>query len=393
MKMARLKARFCEIYGGDERDVRIFSAPGRVNLIGEHTDYNGGFVLPAAINMGSAVALRARGGGSIRLASTDLPNRVAADKAKLWDYRGLAWGNYQLGTAFMLARAGYEIVGCDMLFDESIPHGAGLSSSAAIELATATAFAALSNEARGIKKALDMTELAKLSQMAEAEFCGVNCGIMDQFASAMGKKGHAIYLNCRDLSFEYVPLNLEGYKIVIANTNKKRALGDSKYNERRSQCESALSALRGCAGGGDYLADISPERFLRCKGDINDEAIRRRAEHVIGENDRVKRAKAALVANDISGFGRLMNESHRSLRELYEVTGPELDALVGAAWEEGAIGSKMTGAGFGGCAVSIVRDESTAEFIDAVGRRYKKETGLFADFYICSAADGAGEIG
>ncbi len=392
MNFSELKTQFCKMYGGDMQDIRIFMAPGRVNLIGEHTDYNGGFVLPVALNMGASVALRVRKDNKIRLAATDLPDRVEADIAKLDGYRSLKWGNYQLGTAYMLARAGYNIIGCDMLFDETVPHGAGLSSSAAIEIATALAFATLSNEAQGIKDKIDMIGLAKLSQKTEIEYCGVNCGIMDQFASAMGKKGHAIYLNCKDLSHKYVPLNLKGCKIIVANTNKKRALSESKYNERRNQCENALAVLKKYIKNAKFLGDITPCQFEEYKQKIKDKLMRNRAQHVIYENDRVKRSVDTLSRGDIAGFGTLMNESHDSLRNLYEVTGPELDALVQEALDQNAIGSRMTGAGFGGCTVSIVADESIINFIEAVGKGYEKRTGLKADFYVIEAADGGREI-
>lgn len=381
------------IYGGDEADIRVFASPGRVNLIGEHTDYNGGYVFPAALTMRTAIALRVCPGNIIRLAATDLPDRVEADINKLEAYKDLNWGDYQLGVAYILKQEGYDIVGCDMLYDDTVPHGGGLSSSAAIEVATALAFTTLSNEKNGINTPVDMVEMAKLSQKAENVYIGVNCGIMDQFASALGKKDHVIFLNCRNLSYELVPLKLNGYSIVIANTNKKRSLTEGKYNERRSQCEVAVEILKGYLPNITCLGDVSIEEFNTYKDKIEDITIRNRAEHVISENDRVLNSVKALNSGDLIKFGQLMNASHDSLRDLYEVTGVELDTLVEEARKiKGTIGSRMTGAGFGGCTVSIVKNESIDEFIEKVGKAYTDRVGLFASFYVSSTGDGGVEI-
>jgi len=393
MDFVELTKSFCGLYGGTERDVRIFQSPGRVNLIGEHTDYNGGYVFPTALAMRAAVALRVRNDGIIRLAATDLDIRVQGEVSKLDSYKALKWGNYQLGTAYTLLTAGYDITGCDMLYDETVPHGGGLSSSAAIEVATALAFATLSNEKRGITTPVDMVEMAKLSQKAENEYCGVNCGIMDQFASAMGKKDHAIFLNCKDLSYKQVPFNIKGCKLVISNTNKKRVLNESKYNERRAECESALEVLKNYISGINFLGDISLKQFEAYKDKIENHTVRNRAEHIIAECDRVLKSVDALGKGDIETFGKLMNQSHISLRDLYEVTGAELDALVEEAWKiEGTVGSRMTGAGFGGCTVSIVKDKYVNEFIEKVGAGYKLRTGLTASFYVSETGDGGKEI-
>ena len=238
-----LIAKFIEIYGGDSSDVRIFSSPGRVNLIGEHTDYNGGFVFPAALSQCSTVAVRKTDSGLIRVAATDLPDRVSLEINKLGEYKDISWGNYQAGVAYVMQQAGYDIQSCDILYHDTIPFGAGLSSSAAIEVVMSLVLATFSFE-NGVTEKPNMIELAKISQKAENTYCGVNCGIMDQFASAMGRKNHAIFLDCKDLSFKYVPLELKGYKVVIGNTNKKRSLAESKYNERRAQCEEALEQLK-----------------------------------------------------------------------------------------------------------------------------------------------------
>lgn len=393
MEIKDLKKRFIEIFGGREEELRVFSSPGRVNLIGEHTDYNGGYVLPAALTVSSTVVARPRGDRKVNLIATDLNTMVNSDLDQLDKYRDLKWGNYQLGVADELQKSGYKLVGCDMLFHDTVPLGAGLSSSAAIEVATALTLVTLGNEASGIKKEIDMVEIAKICQKAENNYVGVNCGIMDQFASAMGKADHAIFLNCKDLSYKLVPINMDGYKIVISNTNKKRSLADSKYNERRSQCEKGLEILRKALSEASCLGDITFEQFDKNKNLIVDEVIRKRVEHVITENERVLKSVEALKNNDLEKFGKLMIESHNSLRDLYEVTGVELDTLVEEALKvEGVIGSRMTGAGFGGCTVSIVREDAVNKFIKEVGDSYKKHVGLNASFYISEVGDGGREI-
>src|SRR5665647_885661 len=244
MEILELKNKFVEIYSGSVEGLRVFSSPGRVNLIGEHTDYNGGYVFPAAINLNSTIILRERADRIIKLAATDLPDRVVASLDSLDEYKSLKWGNYQLGVADELQKAGYSLVGCEMLFHDTVPLGAGLSSSAAIEVATAVALVTIGNEKANILTDLDMVHIAIIAQRAENQYVGVNCGIMDQFISALGKKNNAIFLNCRDLSYKHIPIEIEGCKIVIANTNKKRSLGESKYNERRAECESGLAMLK-----------------------------------------------------------------------------------------------------------------------------------------------------
>ncbi len=393
MELKKLKEMFCSLYGGSTDDIRIFMSPGRVNLIGEHTDYNGGFVFPAALSMRTAIAYRKTNSGKIRMAATDLDVRVEADINRLQDYQDLPWGNYQLGVANVMQKQGYQIMGCDMLFDDTTPHGGGLSSSAAIEVATALAFATISNEEKGIKEPVDMIEMAKLSQQAEHEYIGVQCGIMDQFASAMGKKNHAILLNCATLDYELVPLQMEGYKLVIANTNKKRGLADSKYNERRKECETAVELLKKELPQISCLADVSVEEFEAHGRIISDEIVRRRAKHVVYEIDRVLRSVAALKSGDMLKFGKLMNESHNSLRDDYEVTGLELDTLVEEARKvDGTVGARMTGAGFGGCTVNLVREEAVEHFIATVGPAYQKKTGLTAAFYVSEIGDGGHEV-
>jgi len=393
MTISELKKRFIEIYQGSEEGIRVFTSPGRVNLIGEHTDYNGGYVFPAALTLSSTVIARARRDRMVNLIATDLGVLVQGSLDRLEEYKSLKWGNYQFGVADELQKAGYKLTGCDLLYHDTVPLGSGLSSSAAIEVATAITLVALGNEVLGLEQPVDMVRMALICQKVEHNYVGVNCGIMDQFASAMGKANHAIFLNCRDLSYQHVPLNIKGYRIVIANTNKKRGLADSKYNERRSQCEEAFSILKKFIPESSCLGEISMEQFNRVKHEIRDEVIRNRAEHVIAEDDRVLRSVEALNNDDIALFGKLMIASHNSLRDLYEVTGPELDTLVEEALKiDGVAGSRMTGAGFGGCTVSIVREDAVDRFIEEVGNGYTKKTGLIPAFYISEVGDGGREI-
>lgn len=393
MELSQIKQEFIKYYGGSIDDLRVFASPGRVNMIGEHTDYNGGFVFPAALEMGTTIVCRKRDDNLLRLRATDLDVTVEADLTQLEQYKTLEWGNYQLGVADEMQKAGYTICGLDMLYDDTVPHGGGLSSSAAIEVSTALCFATLSNEIKGVTVPVDMVEMAKIGQKTENNYVGVNCGIMDQFASAMGKAGHAIFLDCKDLSFDYAPLDLQGKKVVIANTNKKRSLADSKYNERRAECEAGFAILQQAMPEKFCLGEISRAEFEAHKRLITDATVCKRVEHVICEDDRVLRSVEALKKGDIATFGTLMNQSHDSLRDLYEVTGLELDTLVDEARKiPGTVGSRMTGAGFGGCTVSIVEESAVDRFIDEVGKAYQAKTGLTASFYVTAIGDGGREI-
>lgn len=384
---------FIGYFGGDIEAIRIFKSPGRVNLIGEHTDYNGGFVFPAALTLATTVVARLRQDNKIRLIATDLETMVEADLNNLSAYKGLKWGNYQLGVADELIKAGYKVRGCDLMFEDKVPLGSGLSSSAAIEVATAIALVSLGDESYGKTKQIDMIDMALISQRAEHNYIGVKCGIMDQFASAMGKKDHAIFLDCRDLSFELVPAKLEGYSLIIVNTNKKRSLGEGKYNERRAQCEEGLEVLKKVIPEAAYLRDISCSDFEIYKHLLTDEVIRKRVEHVVYENQRVIESVKALKAGNLVLFGELMNQSHDSLRDLYEVTGIELDTLVEEARKQkGVLGSRMTGAGFGGCTVSLVNNHYEDEFINNVGLVYKNKIGYEASFYSSEIGDGGREL-
>lgn len=393
MNQESLLKSFIGYFGGSPDGIRIFRSPGRVNLIGEHTDYNGGFVFPAALTLATTVVARPRPDNKIRLIATDLEVMVEADLNNLSAYKGLKWGNYQLGVADELIKAGYKVKGCDLMFDDKVPLGSGLSSSAAIEIATAVALVSLGDEEYGKIKQIDMVEMALLAQKAEHNYVGVKCGIMDQFSSAMGKKDHAIFLDCKDLSYELVPVKLEAHSLVIANTNKKRSLGEGKYNERRAQCEEGLEILKKVIPEATCLRDVSCQDFEKYKYMLTDDVIRRRVEHVVYENQRVLESVKALKEGNLVLFGELLNQSHNSLRDLYEVTGIELDTLVEEARKQkGVLGSRMTGAGFGGCTVSLVENGRIDEFIKSVGKAYKEKIGYEASFYISEIGDGGREL-
>lgn len=360
----------------------VFSAAGRVNLIGEHIDYCGGKVLPAALTLKCRVAVRRNGLNRLRAAATDIPDFADLDLSDLSRYRGLKWGSYSAGVADEMQKAGYHLVGCDILYECTVPFGSGLSSSAAIEVATAYALARLG------ENPIDKPRLAVLCQRAENRYCGVNCGIMDQFASAMGKKDKAILLNCKTLEYEYIPLELGNYELIVANCKKPHALVTSKYNERRAETDEALSLLQKELPEASCLADITPEAFEGAKH-VLPFPLLARAQHVVYECARVKEAASALKAGDIETLAKLINASHDSLSKLYEVTGKEPDALAYAAREtEGCIASRMIGAGFGGCTISLVEQGKTQAFKQAVGKKYTQETGYTAAFYDTSIEDG-----
>jgi galactokinase len=385
--LENVKQAFIEIFKETEQ-LRTFFAPGRVNLIGEHTDYNGGHVFPCALSVGTYAVARKRNDSKIRLYSTNFSEigviETSIENLEYVDDHD--WANYPKGVVAKLLEANATIpVGFDVVYQGTIPNGAGLSSSASIELVTAV----MLNELFQLK--IEQVELVKLSQKAENEYIGVQCGIMDQYAIGMGKKDHAILLDCQTLEATYSPIKLNEMALVIINTNKKRGLADSKYNERRSECQEALTKLQQVVDI-ESLGDLSAESFESHKHVIENETVQKRAKHAVYENERTVLAVDKLYSGDIEGFGELMNQSHISLRDDYEVTGDELDALVQAAWDAGAVGARMTGAGFGGCTVNLVHEEKLNAFIERVGLQYEQQTGIKADFYTVEIGDGAREI-
>lgn len=381
-----LREEFFKTYGDRASDPVLFYSPGRVNLIGEHTDYNGGYVFPCALDFGTVMALRKTGQKRIRLISLNFPGEVEVPLASAYTPIRGSWTNYPVGVINEFALKGIAAPGMELLFYGDIPNGAGLSSSASIEMVTAVAV----NEITGA--GFEMMELAKMSQRAENNFAGMNCGIMDQFAVGFGKKDHAISLDCDTLEYRYAPLNLGDRRLIITNTNKRRGLTDSKYNERRSECERAVELISSHHPVRN-LSQLNVEELWMTEKYIENPVVRKRARHVITENGRTLDAIKALEKNDIETLGRLMNESHDSLCSDYEVTGIELDTLVYEGRRlPGVIGTRMTGAGFGGCTVSIVDSMYADEFVSRLGEIYSAKTGLKADFYMPGVGDGARRI-
>lgn len=374
---------------GNEGDIRVFFAPGRVNLIGEHTDYNGGHVFPCALTIGTYGAVRRRNDRVLRFCSANFPNiGVIESSLDELSYRKEDnWTNYVKGVIKSFKDHGFDTeYGFDFYCRGTIPNGSGLSSSASLEILTSKILI----ELYGFD--VNMIDASIFSQYAENRYVGVNCGIMDQFAIAMGRKDSAVFLDTATLKYEYVPVRLEGIRLVIGNTNKKRGLGDSKYNERRAECEHALAELQKVCSIAT-LGELDENSFEMAKEAVSSPVERRRAKHAVYENQRTIKAVKALNDNDIELFGKLMNQSHISLRDDYEVTGIELDTMVEAAWEQpGVIGARMTGAGFGGCTVSMVKEEYVDAFIDNVGRIYADKIGYPADFYVVDIGGGPAEL-
>ncbi len=379
---------FEKVFGAGD-GVRAYFAPGRVNLIGEHTDYNGGHVFPCALTIGTYGAARLRKDRKLRFYSMNFSGRGVIESSldDLKPGKEAGWTNYPKGVMWAFEQRGMKLpCGLDLLLCGTIPNGSGLSSSASVEVLTGF----LLRDFFGFP--VTNQDLALIGQYSENHYNGVNCGIMDQFAIAMGKKDHAIFLDTADLSFEYAPIRLKGAKIVIASSNKKRGLGDSKYNERRGECETALAELQKVVKI-HSLGELDEEGFLTYQDAIADSVRRKRAKHAVYENQRTLKAVQALKEDDMKVFGELMNASHVSLRDDYEVTGVELDTLVEEAWKvPGVIGSRMTGAGFGGCTVSIVEDGSIDRFIQQVGEAYQKRIGYAADFYVVEIGDGPSRL-
>ncbi|MDP3002173.1 MAG: galactokinase [Bacteroidales bacterium] len=379
--------KFYEKYGNRNEKPVLFFSPGRVNLIGEHTDYNGGFVFPCALNYGTYLLIRKIEGNILKFSTINFNDDVETELKGLFVNTSKKWINYPLGVINEFLKKGIKISGLEFLYYGDVPNGAGLSSSASIEMVTAVALNEFYNAGFGT------LELVKMSQKAENEFVGMNCGIMDQFAVGFGKKDHAIFLNCDTLSFENVPIILNDCSLIITNTNKRRGLTDSKYNERRGECDKAVELLQAYKPIRN-LSELNTGEIHLLEKYIKDPVVRKRAKHVISENGRVVEAVKVLKGNNIIRFGELMNLSHDSLKDDYEVTGIELDTLVYEGRKlPGVIGTRMTGAGFGGCTVSIVRKADSAKFMSELAAVYQKKTGLVPDFYQPEIGNGAGKIG
>ena len=382
MTIQDLRQQFVARYG--EGEFHGFFSPGRVNLIGEHTDYNGGFVFPCALSFGAFLLIRKNDRKRVKFASLNMPFEAEVRLEDLNRKVGKEWVNYPIGVFAQFLKKGVTFTeGADILIYGDVPNGAGLSSSAALEMVTAVAV----NEIWQV--GLDRLELIKMSQKAEHEFAGVMCGIMDQFVSGMGKAEHAVFLNCDTLEYDLVPVKLDGIKIVISNTNSPHKLDSGMYNLRVSECHAAVEEISKFKPV-KVLAEVTPEEFSGLEDKIQNEAARKRARHVISEIDRTEQAVKELRAGNIARFGQLMNGSHDSLRDDYEVTGHELDTMVDEARKiEGVIGSRMTGGGFGGCTVSLVREDAIPLFIEQVGKNYELKTGLKPAFYVAEIGDGA----
>ena len=384
MEVKEMKQAFAKAYSKEA--TAVYFSPGRVNLIGEHTDYNGGSVFPCALSFGTYLLLAPNGTQTMRFKSLNMPEVVEVPVDKMTEpLPGKSWVNYPMGCFAWYVRQGHKFdQGLDVLIWGNVPAGAGLSSSAALEVVAA--FAA--NDYLGLN--YNHTDFAKIGQLAEHEFAGVNCGIMDQFASSWGKKDHAIHLNCDTLEFEHVPVKLNGIKVVIANTHSPHHLDSGAYNDRVAQCQLALEQLRKVKPELKNLAELTEAEFEKIENAITDPVAHKRARHVVGEVQRTSDAVKALKAGDIEKFGKLMNASHVSLRDDYEVTGLQLDTMAEEAWKvPGVLGSRMTGGGFGGCTVSLVKDEAIELFKKQVGENYERITGIKPEFYVAEISDGA----
>ena len=392
MTTQEMQIAFEQAYG--HKAEKMYFAPGRVNLIGEHTDYNGGCVFPCALSFGAWLLLAKNDDKVLRYKSLNMPQTYEIAINAIKPQPDKAWCNYALGCLDIIARRHPEAQlksGYDILYYGNVPAGAGLSSSAAMEVVTARAF----TEEMGWQDSDDKayrTELALIGQACEHEYAGVMCGIMDQFASAQGKKDHAIHLNCDTMDFEHVPVKLEGIKVVISNTHSPHHLDSGAYNDRVRQCKTAVEQINAVKPVKN-LAELTSDDWREVEKAITDPVAKKRARHVVGEVARTAEAVEALKNGNIQLFGKLMTASHVSLRDDYEVTGPELDALAEAAWQvDGVLGSRMTGGGFGGCTVSLVRDEAIEAFKAFVGAEYERKTGLKADFYVAEIGDGVSKL-
>ncbi len=381
----KLRIEFEKQFGKHE-DVRSYFAPGRVNLIGEHTDYNGGHVFPCALTLGTYGIARKRADKKLRFYSVNFDRMgiVDTDLNDLTPYKEANWTNYPKGVMWAFEKRGFKIpCGLDILIYGNIPNGSGLSSSASLEVLTGV----ILKDMFGFD--VSMVDIALIGQYSENNFNGCNCGIMDQFASAMGKKDNAIFLDTNTLEYEYAPVVLEDAKIVIINSKVKHSLVDSAYNDRRNECETALKELQAVVDI-KTLGDLTEEEFEAHKDAIKSDIRQKRAKHAVYENQRAIKAVAALKANDVETFGKLMNASHISLRDDYEVSCEEIDILVDLAWEIcGVVGSRITGGGFGGCTVSIVKNDAVDTFVEIIGAKYEEKVGHKAEFYVVDIGDGA----
>lgn len=384
MNLQDIKNEFEKHYGSS--DYRTFFAPGRVNLIGEHTDYNGGYVFPCALDFGTYLVVRKNNTDELNFKSLNMDLVKTVDLTKPFENVQGEWTNYVLGVLKEFQAKGVKLEGMDFLYYGNIPNKSGLSSSASLEVLTAFAI----NEMYGV--ACDRVELSLVSQRAENNFVGVTCGIMDQFIIANGVKDHALALDCNTLAYDKVPCAIGDYKIVIGNTNKARGLADSKYNERVAECAEAITEISK-EKKINKLCELTNEEFEQLSHNISNAVVKQRAKHAVSENQRVFKAIDALKSSDLKLFGELMNQSHESLKHDYEVTGFELDTMVEEARKiSGTIGARMTGAGFGGCTVSLVHKDSVDEFIEKVGANYTEKTKLTPEFYVANVGDGVNEI-
>lgn len=385
MDVKDLKKEFEKLYG--EGEIRTFHSPGRINLIGEHIDYNGGYVFPCALDFGTFGLVRERIDNKVFLASTNFALKVDIDLENIEYKEEDDWANYPKGVIKEMLVAGHNVQGMDILVSGNIPNGSGLSSSASLEVLIAVIISNLFNQGT-----LDRVELVKLCQKAENQFVGVNCGIMDQFAIGMGKKDRAILLDCNTLKYSYADMKLGECTLVIMNTNKRRALNESKYNERRAECEEALKELQ-AKKYINSLCELTVEEYNKVEYLIQKENVKKRAEHAVYENERTKKAFEALNKGNIIEFGQLLTASHNSLRDLYEVTGIELDTIVAEASKfSWCLGARMTGAGFGGCAIAIVEKSKVSDFIDTVKKEYTEKIGYEPSFYKSGIGEGTEEI-
>jgi galactokinase len=379
-----VRRRFAEIFG--EEPSAVVRAPGRVNLIGEHTDYNDGYVLPVAVDRSAFVAAAPRGDRQVVLHALDFGESTKFPLDDIRPDQAQTWSNYQRGVAYFLEERGITLPGLNAVIGGDVPIGSGLSSSAAVEVTTAYTWQVLA----GFE--MSRVELALLCQRAENEFVGMNCGIMDQFVSALGQRDHALLIDCRSLDHQPVPLPT-GVAIVVADTMKRRGLVDSEYNTRRRECEEGVRILQRYLPEVQALRDVSVAQFKTQSSKLKAQNVRHRCRHIIYENERVLNSVAALQAGDLAAFGQLMNESHISLRDDYQVSCVELDIMAEAAWRvDGVYGSRMTGAGFGGCTVSLVAEEAIEDFRAQVATTYEEATGIVPQIYVCRAEDGVGEV-